>query len=431
MVYGVGGSFAASSLLTPTGAPDRYEGWIPGLGSDVTIGYYLTALSVGGGRTREPHGAPAAAHAFYVGPDTVPPVLMHDPIDRADIGSLPAAVTASASDNIAVERVRVEYAINGVGRPGFALTMIDGRYRGIFPFTDADVAVGDRVTYTVTARDSSSRANETVSGPHEFPIVEVRAWRSSPAVDIPPGGGDGVSDTLRISGAGGVRIQDADLRFRATHENFGDLVVRLTLPGGSALTLMHRPGYPADPFGTRGEDPDIVLDDDAAVSVEDAPFGDGEIVTGRFRPDPDDLAALDGLMPDGDWILTVIDAKPAHTGRLLEWGLDVVVEGATGIADGPGQTAARFALHPNYPNPFNPATRVAFELGRAERARLTVYDVLGRRVRILVDARLPAGPHSVRWDGRDTNGRPVASGLYVCRLEAGTFVATRKMLLMK
>ncbi len=90
-----------------------------------------------------------------------------------------------------------------------------------------------------------------------------------------------------------------------------------------------------------------------------------------------------------------------------------------------------YALWPNYPNPFNPQTRITFALPEASDVRLAVYDVLGREVVRLVSGSYPAGTHAVTWDGRDAAGTPVPSGVYLYRIEAGRFTQTRRMTLLK
>ncbi|RMF63322.1 MAG: T9SS C-terminal target domain-containing protein, partial [Bacteroidetes bacterium] len=85
-----------------------------------------------------------------------------------------------------------------------------------------------------------------------------------------------------------------------------------------------------------------------------------------------------------------------------------------------------FALAPAYPNPFNPATSLRYDLPRPEHVRLDVYDVIGRRVATLVDTEQKAGRYEVRFDARH-----LASGVYFYRLRAGDFVQTRKMVLLK
>jgi hypothetical protein len=90
-----------------------------------------------------------------------------------------------------------------------------------------------------------------------------------------------------------------------------------------------------------------------------------------------------------------------------------------------------FLMDQNSPNPFNPRTTIAFDLPEAQRVRLTVYAVDGRRVATLLDERRGPGRHEVVWSGRDAHGRAVASGTYFCRLEAGPYGKTCKMLLTK
>lgn len=90
-----------------------------------------------------------------------------------------------------------------------------------------------------------------------------------------------------------------------------------------------------------------------------------------------------------------------------------------------------YALLPAYPNPFNPATTVAFTLPREGRVRLDVFDVAGRRVQTLVDDVLTAGRHDVIWDGLDHAGRNQSSGVYFARLQVDGFEQTRKLTLVR
>lgn len=90
-----------------------------------------------------------------------------------------------------------------------------------------------------------------------------------------------------------------------------------------------------------------------------------------------------------------------------------------------------FRLGQNRPNPFNPSTSIEYSLPQSSRARLVVFDARGGAVRELVDARLPAGPHVAAWDGTDSRGRPVASGVYWYRLDAAGLRLTRTMVLLR
>ena len=90
-----------------------------------------------------------------------------------------------------------------------------------------------------------------------------------------------------------------------------------------------------------------------------------------------------------------------------------------------------FNLYQNYPNPFNPETRIDFDLPQSGQTRLVVYNILGEKVRNLIDENLPAGRHSIMWDGHDNRGQAVSSGIYLYRLETKTGQSTRKMMLLK
>ncbi len=89
------------------------------------------------------------------------------------------------------------------------------------------------------------------------------------------------------------------------------------------------------------------------------------------------------------------------------------------------------ALNQNYPNPFNPQTTINYQLPQLGHVRLSVYTMLGSEVRRLVDRTQEAAYHTVVWDGLDDLGNQVPSGVYVYRIESGSFTATKKMTLMK
>ena len=90
-----------------------------------------------------------------------------------------------------------------------------------------------------------------------------------------------------------------------------------------------------------------------------------------------------------------------------------------------------FALSQNYPNPFNPETQIDYALPMGIKVNLEIYDLLGQRVRTLVDGYQEAGNKTVIWDGSDETGQKVSSGIYFYKMQAGDFVETKKMSLMK
>lgn len=99
--------------------------------------------------------------------------------------------------------------------------------------------------------------------------------------------------------------------------------------------------------------------------------------------------------------------------------------------DPPASNALAATLYPNAPNPFASETRIRFDLVESARVSVTIYDVLGRRVRTLADETLGPGRYVRIWNGEDGTGRPVPSGLYFCRLTADGYEDVRKMLRLR
>jgi flagellar hook assembly protein FlgD len=89
------------------------------------------------------------------------------------------------------------------------------------------------------------------------------------------------------------------------------------------------------------------------------------------------------------------------------------------------------ALAQNTPNPFNPRTTIKYALPRDEQVNITIYDMRGRVVKVLVSEPKSVGTYEVIWDGVDKRGNRVSSGVYFYRIVAGSFQASKRMLLMK
>jgi hypothetical protein len=90
-----------------------------------------------------------------------------------------------------------------------------------------------------------------------------------------------------------------------------------------------------------------------------------------------------------------------------------------------------FALHQNYPNPFNPTTNITFEVTGTELVNIEVFDILGKKIKTLVNDEFSAGSYTVDWDGRSENGFQLSSGVYVYKMNAGDFTQIRRMVFMK
>jgi hypothetical protein len=146
--------------------------------------------------------------------------------------------------------------------------------------------------------------------------------------------------------------------------------------------------------------------------------------TGKAAPGFDTFARFrvssgGGLQPTG----------AALDGEVEDYRVHIEDDVVTGAND--NAVPERFALHNAVPNPFNPQTTLSFSLPTASHVRLTIYDVRGHLVTTLVDEDRGPGVHDVVWNGRDARNRQVASGVYLYRIEAGSFIETKRMVLVK
>jgi hypothetical protein len=132
--------------------------------------------------------------------------------------------------------------------------------------------------------------------------------------------------------------------------------------------------------------------------------------------------AFEGRIESGQWLDGRLD--PINLGQYLE----IVVNHSPPKL----QTVERsFVLEQNYPNPFNSSTTFRYNLKEKVSVKLGIYDLLGQKIKNLIDEPQRPGMKQIFWDGLDFKGKPVASGIYIYRLEAGDFVQSRKMILLK
>lgn len=162
------------------------------------------------------------------------------------------------------------------------------------------------------------------------------------------------------------------------------------------------------------EDPLVSQEPDAAIDI--------------YMGTPGDLAFDEQdnlLIQDHTWCRVVM----INLEQDPEWLVPVNATAAPDLPAFPEHPMAR--LSAGRPNPFNPRTWIDFELSEDMTVRLSVYDVRGRLIRVLLDDHRHRGTHEVSWDGRDLNGREVASGVYMCRLESQGQAKTVRLVLLR
>jgi len=139
-----------------------------------------------------------------------------------------------------------------------------------------------------------------------------------------------------------------------------------------------------------------------------------------------------GVLKDEHKILWTVDVTDATsiTASMDVWSF-FVSSPATHVSDNAEVIPSDFFLSQNYPNPFNPATTISYELPKQNKIELAIYNLIGERIRILVNENQKAGNYAVQWDGKDFSGKSVASGIYIYRMTADRLVMSRKLALVR
>lgn len=158
-----------------------------------------------------------------------------------------------------------------------------------------------------------------------------------------------------------------------------------------------------------------ISDPDGVTATFRTTFYDMDYIGTDIPTDPVHLVGLCNSRSEGEYITSrflsdLIDAQDAEDGQVAP---------------------LEYRLMGNYPNPFNPVTAIRFSLPEAETVSLMVYDIRGRLVRTLVNERLDSGVHEIVWHGDTDNGKSAATGIYLCRMKAGSYTDVRRMILMK
>jgi len=311
-------------------------------------------------------------------PDLTPPVVTVVRPNGGEVFYVGSEDTIRwvATDNVGVDSVSIYYSTDGgASFPDTIATgeVNDSTYVWTVPGTLSETCRVKVVAYDAAANEGSdvSDGDFTIAPPPDLTPPEVTVVR--------PNGGEifyvGSEDTIRWVATDNVGVDSVSIYY--------------STDGGTTFPHTIATGEPNDSV--------------YAWAVPDTP-SDSCIVR---------IVAYDPSLNTGEDVSDTLFSIQSQVGTRT----------VTGVS--------RFGLLQNYPNPFNPVTRIEFSLGERARVFLRIYDVSGRIVRTLVDETVSAGKHSVLWNGDDESGIPVASGVYVCRLETQGKTAVSKIVLLR
>ena len=469
-------SRAWTPIVMTSAGGDSFFADIPAQPFGTEVAYYIFARDNSGRREHVPYVAPGDAYRFSVIDDSLKPSIEHTQIQDRLPSDWPVTISATITDNVGLASTTIEWTRNGTPQTDIEMARVEGTfsYEGTFPGT---VSVGDAITYRIVATDESSNtAFEPSSGTHGFMIVDaisVIVWEP----DAVPNSGAalllqidrlGVSYDYTTTMPTLSDYRSAFICLGVYPDNYAlstaeaDSIVAFLNAGGKVYMeggdcWAHDPAQTTynPSFGVWG-----ISDGSSDLSSVDGIDGtmtDGMSFTytganrymdhinpltgaGRIFTNPADGAGC-GVANDAGGYQTVAlafefdglqdGADPSTREELMTRILQFFGVYDTGVQDEHDGVIERLALHQNAPNPFNPATELAFELPERADVELAVYDVSGRKVATLVEGAVEAGRHHVAWNGTDDAGRSVASGVYFFRLSRGGETIVRRGVLLK
>jgi hypothetical protein len=243
------------------------------------------------------------------------------------------------------------------------------------------------------------------SGPHHELAFDAEAYERASDLDVD---GDGGIDIVLLA------------------ENQNDEPAGLMVRNGATREVIWQFAFPQEYLEdlTRGFHGFFDVNGDGE---KEALFGDHSAVTldGVVHPLDPNLQILAVTDVDNDSVPDLVGRGVADS-TVQVWGIEI----ATAITEN-DLRAAGFQLYQNYPNPFNPSTTISYSLAQPGEVQLKIFNMLGQKVRTLVNGHESAGAFRVSWDGRDDAGTVLSSGTYFYELRAPGQQATRSMLLMK
>jgi hypothetical protein len=414
--------------------------------------YYLRAVDNLNRVAFAPSGAPGSYYSFTAGPDIEKPVITHSPLSNIPRNLWPATVSAVVTDNLGVDSVWVKWYKNSTstGLHRFNLNNTGGSiYTAPFNSDTSQVNYYDSIYYRIFARDISAAHNIDSTALYQFKIIALTSacigngvipsyfpfttyWMDGrtdylyTASEIHSYGGDSgriqkigftfVSADPAVINGFKIKFQQTNLTQISGFTSTGwticyDGAYTVPGPGLQFITLSNQ-------FAWNGHS-NLLME----VCYNNASFTQYSPVyshnaPGMFWGKYQDLETGDGCTNE-TWTSSILPPGRANTCFVIS--LDPI-----GIRNIGNYVPDVYSLSQNYPNPFNPITQIKFDIAKQGLTKLKIFDVLGREITTLINEVKSPGSYIVDFDASK-----LASGVYFYRLEAGTFIDVKRMILIK
>ena len=374
---------------------DTYEGQIPPQADGSFVNFYIEASDNIDQQTTYPADL-SVQNLTYIVKDGQLSIM--------DIQYTPWEIAVSPLEGYKVEVTGVVTADTATNNnyEAYAIQDAEAAWSGIFAFgIGANLDRGDEITVYGTVADYNPDwhfkwDNNTLILTDSFKVVST--GNSVNAVDVTTGMLAGDSPDAESYEGVLVRINDATLVSLNSYD--------ISIDDGSGMCL---------------------VDGDFMLSADQDPN-----TTFYINSDDDYLVAFGDTIYPGEVISSI---QGVFTFSFGTYKIEVRDVDDFGIIDGVNPNykpiPLTYKLDQNFPNPFNPETRIYFEIPQSHDVKLLIYNMLGQKVRTLIEEPFNAGFHIVNWDGRDDAGNIMPTGIYIYRIKAGKFIAAKRMLMMK
>ena len=430
LYWGLNGTITDSTALTMSGG--SYIGSITPTGQNGTMHYYVAFNTMTGERVTKPYGAPYASFTFNIGTDNVfPEIELITDLANQFYPSGSYEVVSIASDNIGIGMVELFWQVGNGEIQTVTCTELNDQdygviYEGVLSYED--ISPGTEITYWSGATDASSQSNQSESEQKHFYVSDnyvLGDFEDEEALD-----------RWDLGGWGRQYVND-DIKWALNDS-----------PGGLYLPNVYNACYLIETLDLTQFN-QAYLQFTSAEMLFDGDYGYLQIKRGN-NPGWSTLLTVNGyleivernvslnsFMDESELYIRLLMTSNS-TDESQGWFVDDIflvlnqdmppnVNTDSGIINLPD----RIQLYPNYPNPFNPITNIAFSLSKHSLVDLKIVDIEGRQIRHLLSNGFAAGRHGVSWNGTNDLGTAVGSGIYFMILRAEGKVLSQKLSLIR
>jgi len=310
-----------------------------------------------------------------------------------------------------------------IASDGLFTTNEDTDYSGTFSASDAE---GDSLTYSIL--DSTDNGTLILSDPISgtFTYSPIENFNGSDSLTFSVS--DGIlldTGTVNITVVG---LNDAPSSFALSEQDS----VYITMDNFATDSISFTWDESIDVDGD-----ELLYDFTASLIVNGqvkAEYNSSSLTIREMKIDHqsvfDEIFAAQAMFGEIEWDVSVRDSMVEVTSE--NGALTLGVNASAAVLSINGELLPEvFSLHQNYPNPFNPVTKLRYDLPENGHVNITIYDMLGREVKTLINQTQDAGYRSIIWDATNDYGKPVSAGIYLYQIQAGEYMQTKKMVLLK